>query len=666
MNYALFPGKGANGFDHTLEPGVTVIVGTNGIGKTTMLNLIYRLLVGPYDPFKDEGGIQLTQTRLTELKQFDYFSKRDRGTSVTSIVTGEFDFGDKHLAVSRRLSDLAITEFLIDGVSIGASHNESLEPRIRQLCGCGSQYDFHLLVRSLLFFLEEKAAVVWEPKAQMEIFRILFLEGPQATDLSRLASEVQREDSRRRNMLAELNRYRKRHIKAIATASDAGVVAARANEVNERAEVVGENLSKLTEAADNFEKSRDANRQKLDSFKLDLEEANRRLEYLHHQYFASLFPRLPEVAKNVFQNLVGDAGCLVCGTRIPGLGKQFQEMAAEGSCPVCRSPKELHETLQTSAEFGSERIAEESKNIGILKGNVAELQRAVDEESENYLKVLRELRDLQNEREQLSVEAHTLNRMIPRDSGEIARGENYIKVTEEEISALGREIAAKNNDYKLRLEGLRAEIDELATNLTTFFAEYAGSFLAERCNLVFRPQKLMLGQSTEPIEFPTFAVQMTSAVSPSSGTTRTDETDVSESQKEFIDLAFRMAVLRAYAVATKTAASAMVVVETPEASLDSVFVGNAGRMLRSWCTPTDLGRNSVIASSNLNRENMISSLLGLRLEDAPHPSKEEIERRVINLLEVAAENAALRENREHYEAEFRVSTTPERDSGTIN
>ena len=69
--YALFPGQSGTGIDWSFEPGVTVIAGINGIGKTTLLNMIYRLLVGPYDPFKDDEGIQITRTRL---KKLDFFN----------------------------------------------------------------------------------------------------------------------------------------------------------------------------------------------------------------------------------------------------------------------------------------------------------------------------------------------------------------------------------------------------------------------------------------------------------------------------------------------------------------------------------------------------------------------------------------------------------------
>jgi hypothetical protein len=159
----------------------------------------------------------------------------------------------------------------------------------------------------------------------------------------------------------------------------------------------------------------------------------------------------------------------------------------------------------------------------------------------------------------------------------------------------------------------------------------------------------------DKVEYPTFAVQMTSAVTPSAGSTRNHEDDVSESQKEFIDLAFRMAVTKTYETAINGSFGAMIVIETPESSLDSVFINNAGKMLRSWCADPLPGMNSVIATSNLNRENMIASLLGLH--DKRPPSKSMIRKRLINLLEVAAENATLRQHRNDYESQFNESTT---------
>ncbi|MBU9147449.1 AAA family ATPase, partial [Burkholderia multivorans] len=57
-NYALYVGTpDSPGLDHTFRPGVNVIVGINGLGKTTLLNILLRSLTGASDiPGDDQLG----------------------------------------------------------------------------------------------------------------------------------------------------------------------------------------------------------------------------------------------------------------------------------------------------------------------------------------------------------------------------------------------------------------------------------------------------------------------------------------------------------------------------------------------------------------------------------------------------------------------------------
>ena len=336
----------------------------------------------------------------------------------------------------------------IDDVPVKPGPTINLEDEIRRLSGCGRQYDFHLLVTSLLFFLEEKTSVVWDSDAQLEVFRILFLDAQGATQLAQLANEVQRADSRRRNILAELNRYKRKQMRVIATSTATKDIKARAAELATRADALEKEIEDAREATEKLTEVREANRQKLDALKLDREEASRALEYLHHQYFASLFPALPEVVRNVFLNLIGDSGCTVCGSRLPGLSLRFQETAGNGDCPVCGSPEEAHEGFDKTAAFGAGGISRQNEKVAELKEDISALQALNDLDEEKYRRALRQRLELETEFEQLTREAQRLQLLLPASEKTKAEVENYIRVTEQEIAEITQAIEGRSQIIK--------------------------------------------------------------------------------------------------------------------------------------------------------------------------------------------------------------------------
>ncbi len=48
--FGLYPGKANEpGLSVEFKPGLTLILGANGLGKTTFITIIFRLLTGPFD-----------------------------------------------------------------------------------------------------------------------------------------------------------------------------------------------------------------------------------------------------------------------------------------------------------------------------------------------------------------------------------------------------------------------------------------------------------------------------------------------------------------------------------------------------------------------------------------------------------------------------------------
>ena len=48
--YGMFPGRASRpGLHIALQPGLTLVLGANGLGKTTLVTLLYRMCTGPYE-----------------------------------------------------------------------------------------------------------------------------------------------------------------------------------------------------------------------------------------------------------------------------------------------------------------------------------------------------------------------------------------------------------------------------------------------------------------------------------------------------------------------------------------------------------------------------------------------------------------------------------------
>jgi hypothetical protein len=173
----------------------------------------------------------------------------------------------------------------------------------------------------------------------------------------------------------------------------------------------------------------------------------------------------------------------------------------------------------------------------------------------------------------------------------------------------------------------------------------------EECTLTYEMDARPIGQGGIRMNFPSFTLKMTSAVL-QVARERHEQEEVSESQKEFIDLAFRMALLKA----ANRGRGSLLVIETPEASLDSVFIDRAGLMLHDFAHGRGNSKNQIIATSNLNKENMIPALLGLKDEKGGiRRATKDVQGRVLNLLQIAAPSRAYTEFKPQYDQNYKVA-----------
>jgi hypothetical protein len=657
--YPMYPGPDKKGLAHSFLPGVNAIVGINGLGKTTMLNLLLRMLVGPFDPRKadaQEPGAKLHQ--LTTLKRFDYFSARIGGDARNSTVTLDVSFGDKDVRVVRDLGPkLEIKELWEDGAKIELAVDESFtyEDRFLELIaessGIKSAYDFDFVVRNLLFFLEDKVPLIWNPKGQFEILRILFLDQALSASTAEAHDKVMQLDSQYRNLTWMVNKLRDEHAQAMASNESAPdevttFAVARAallasDAKYEEQEQVAIALASQVEQV----------RTQLFADEQAVDEVSRELELLEVTHLKKLFPSLPDRIELLLGSLLTTGQCPACGNTNQDATKRIHGLLANARCPCCES------IVGDDGKVVSISKAD-SKEIKSLEGRLRDL-RDVIERSKSLVKLkeaeLTEARQTlyatQRQRSELRHRVRNLEASQGPTTEEFDKLAQGLRQQEAQVAALRENRAQAQEAYEKLLTKATKRISEVADGIVKAFKVYAKNFLSESTQLTYELTKRQVGEGGPLTSFPNFVLKMSSGAAPT-GSFRYSADQVSESQKEFVDLAFRMAILD---VCSKQSGPGMLVIETPESSLDSLFIERAGNLLREFAEGEDWkNTNLVIATTNLNKENMLGHLLALRPSTVrSQRQRTEVGERVLNLLEMAAPTRAYKDNKPHYDKAYR-------------
>jgi len=680
--YGLYPGKDGKGLNHSFNPGVTVIAGVNGLGKTTLLNALFRVLVGPTDwrANNTEKSIGNIKHKLTSWKNRKYFAERVLDEGHNSSITATIKFDDDVIEITRRLKDLSIIEFSLNGIP-QANNHDHYQNLVCELSKVGSFFDFYFLLKYLVFFLEDRNSSIWDKKAMDGILRILFYPRVESTGFAELRDKIQQVDSERRNIRAYAG---KQNSKLAQTLKKTGLGSSIGIELGSIETEIGALQKRKTElelSISETEKHRDLARQKYARAKLSLEAKQREHQELQQNYFSNLFPSIENIANYVLVGLDSGGGCLVCGSQEIGLAERIHNKIRNGECPVCETSSEHHENVIPTQKVEDARLDKVALEIEKERDDLKKLNLEISNLSSQYNSLLKEQLDTNQNLHSANEQEYLLKSQMPASSEEINRLKRQVEDLEHDLKERLSEQRLLEGKLKLMLEKGFDEIKGVSNEIETNFGNYIQSFLAEKCELRFQSMEDSVANEAEKINFPRFSVRMTSNASRQNPQPRSDRFSVSESQAEFVDLAFRMALIKTVSISSP----AMMVLETPEASLDSIFIGKAGKLLNEFASDGSGIGNRLIVSSNLNKEDMIPALFGVPPEDEvrrwresssePFHSTQELipkqkrEDQIINLIEEARESASIIQYREDYLYRYKQAVFPDWEkllSGTID
>jgi AAA domain len=642
-NYGLFPGgRGARrGLHIEFRAGITLILGTNGLGKSTLVNILYRLLAGPFDIpgllGRSDLGTMKTEAKTLSATARGTFAARVMDGAEKAVARLAFQVGTHTVVIERSLNDLALTHFSVDGEESEIDEKEGFQATILSLVGVRSFGDWILLLRHLTFYFEDRRALVWDPAAQRQILRFLFLPASMAELWTRREREILELDTRMRNLSAALYRE-EQTLSDTEVKSKSGKGVRRELGTLEKLQVNDQkHLEQLEGEVVELETGREQARLRVLKAEQEREARFRELERAKLTAISARFPSRSETARYILAQLLIENKCLVCESVAPKAAAQYTARIDSGHCVVCNSDLSRADNLVPGEVMATKRTNRLNTSLQAGETDLREARRALDTVDSRYQLHLTSIQQLRTGIVARSRRIDQLVRQLPPSESEMHEQRRELATMRSRVEQMKRDLLAKRNLFRSIVADVSQQLVTRSTEIKTSFDSFAKGFLLEGCKLAWSPKKAKLGQTGEVFDFPAFELDMT-GTNFTSPVRRTGPEQVSESQREFIDLAFRMALM---AVAGE-AGGGTLVIDAPESSLDAVFEKRAARVLATFGDPN--GRNRLIITSNLVDGALVPNLIGVARKQSDEPS------RVVDLLSLATPTAAVRELRSEYEA----------------
>ena len=503
-----------------------------------------------------------------------------------------------------------------------------------------------MVVRYLQFFTEERLEIMWSTGTQFEFFKMLFFDRDNANAIDKLFAEIQRLDSDYRNRKNQLT-LRKESLRerSLPVTPEQQEVLDLEPKIAAAQDAFEEVQAEYNKARDEVQHTQDVARSKeleYDRAEDSLSELQDELERMDANYIGHALPGLDDKLRLLMHGYASGQGCFVCGTRGRKLASDIGKELSSGKCFACHSPvKRGAKTTPASDETLTELKALEAKAAAFRKAMDA-TRPEIDVAHKANVEAISALGKINLRREEVLRTLRALLALRPQSVAEISDIATEIEEEQRAIDAIDAKRKEKVDAYRKEVVVSREAMENVREALREKLTNYAQAFLQETIEVRFSASqdRITLATGAGQVGVPTFSILMSSSTNPVPSA-RVRRENVSESQAEFLDLAFRMALLDIISAD----GSAMLVMETPEASLDSWFVRKAGRLMRQFASETADPPRKLLVTSNLNGTEMIPALLWLVTDSGKRRKLSVTDRpRLVNLMEITAKAGVLKDS----------------------
>lgn len=644
-NYQMFPGDADSpDLSHTFGPGLHLVAGVNGLGKSTLLLALYHGVVGPASIRNDDYGVP--RPEVISHRFSDRFRKRVADGARSATLKLRFSLGSDEFTVCRSLHDLSICAWSLNDCSQPVE-DDSYENAVISAMRVSSFADVLILLNLVVFMFEERSLLIWTPQAQRNVLRTLFMSPEKAQMLADRAQNVATCNSAYRNHLYIANRDRKKLTRARKALESSDSLSAEYHTLQEEIAVQAERLKELYELRSQADDARTECRSTLEVAKFNFDDYLREAEALKLSRVATAFPSSSDAGRYVLDHLLGDKFCIVCGAENGPLIARWAAAVNKGGCVLCGASAESQETITPVAAKDAARISQVEERLGTARQALETAQKEFEAKRLAYNTVQAQIDQLLIERRAKKNRVRQIAGTLPPSPPELQALEERVANQAQTLGELKAEQVDAENSFSMVFSEYQETISSLADQIRERFSARISEFLLERAEISFITTRAQIGESGKSYDWPAFRLSMTSGTfdNPSP---RLDRSEVSMSQGEFIDLAFRLALVEVAA----GDGPATLVFDAPEASLDALFMRRAGAFLARFAEHhVD---NRLIVTSNLTNADMIPALFGAFHAEAGDPNpltipRKERRNRVIDLLKIAAPTRAVQKIGSRYD-----------------
>ena len=536
------------------------------------------------------------------------------------------------VVVERRLDTLALRSATVGGLAF--EDEAAFQRSVAEHAGLGSFGDFILMLRYLVFYFEDRRQLVWDASAQRQLLRMLFLPPDLALRWTEMERSILQNDSRMRNFQAVVGKAEKMLAGGLAKASAAVELRAELQALEALQDPARQQLEDLERLTDELDRRRQDARLANQRAKQERESRFRALEHAKLVAIEARFPGRLETGRYMIAHLMTEESCLVCGSVAPEAAEMYARRLESGRCVVCDSDLSTSERVVEAREVADERVLKADRLLGAADRELGGSTRDRESSEAEFDRHTAVMTLLRSEIATRSARLSQIIDLLPPEESALRNQRTELAAIRGSLESMKADLVRERMDFRGFVEDCTDALLSSSAEVVAKFERFAGNFLSERVSLTWMSRAVAVGQGGEAIPFPAFELNMTGS---DFGDTvrRAGPDDVSESQREFIDLAFRMALMR-----TAGGGASGLVIDTPESSLDAVFARRAGDTLVQFGQQDG---NEVLVTSNLVEGSLLPTLV--RAIARSRNKKD----RLVDLFELARPTAAVVADRAEYD-----------------